>query len=248
MTHEKKYYLISGASGGVYVKRSLAPDEFVMMLPSRRIVIPLMHLERMRNEVAAIDYIKTHTNIPVPTVRCSFEDNGRFYTVTDEVPGVPMSELSESAKMTVMEEVEIHLRTLHNITSKSMGGFSGDACLPYRLAKAAPQEAMKFKEASTDEFVLCHNDLSQHNIIVDESTLKISAILDWEYAGFYPKEFEGAFYKRSGPSAAIGDEEDDVPSLLSVLDKWRQNVRCVFKHILIIARWDSHYISLHRSA
>jgi len=40
--------------------------------------------------------------------------------------------------------------------------------------------------------------VSQHNIVVDEKTLKITAILDWDYTGFYPMEFEGAFYKRPG--------------------------------------------------
>ena len=70
--------------------------------------------------------------------------------------------------------------------------------------------------------MLCHNDLSQYNVLVDEETLKITAIIDWEYAGFYPKEFEGAFYKRPGPSVALKGEEDDVPKLLSIVDECRK--------------------------
>ena len=57
--------------------------------------------------------------------------------------------------------------------------------------------------------------------MVDETTLKINAILDWEYAGFYPPEFEGAFYLRPGPSFAFGGEENDVPKLLELLENWK---------------------------
>ena len=46
--------------------------------------------------------------------------------------------------------------------------------------------------------------------LVDETSLKINAIIDWEYAGFFPTEFDGKFYLRPGPSAALQGEEDDV--------------------------------------
>ena len=38
--------------------------------------------------------------------------------------------------------------------------------------------------------------VQQH--IVDKTTLEINDILDWEHAGFYPPEFEGAFYLGPG--------------------------------------------------
>lgn len=69
----------------------------------------------------------------------------------------------------------------------------------------------------TDELVFCHNDLSPSNIIVDPDTLKINAIIDWEYAGFYYESFESPFYRRNGPSVAIGDEVDDADELASIL-------------------------------
>ena len=65
--------------------------------------------------------------------------------------------------------------------------------------------------------VFCHNDLSTHNIIVDPQSLRIHGIIDWEYAGFFPPEFEGAYYRRVGPSVALGDEPDDAESLYEVL-------------------------------
>ncbi|KAG8405238.1 hypothetical protein J3458_021903 [Metarhizium acridum] len=60
------------------------------------------------------------------------------------------------------------------------------------------------------EYVFCHNDLGQHNVIVDPETLKIQAIIDWEFGGFWPAWFERPFWKRPGPSVAVEGEEDDV--------------------------------------
>jgi len=42
--------------------------------------------ERIKNEVASIKFIKEHTTIPVPNVRCAFEDHGRHFIITDLVP------------------------------------------------------------------------------------------------------------------------------------------------------------------
>jgi aminoglycoside phosphotransferase (APT) family kinase protein len=111
---------------------------------------------------------------------------------------------------------------MHAIKLKVMGGFLDVVILPYRVGEAVPHDqVLKLREATTPEFVLCHNDLSQHNVPVDETTLKINAIIDWEYAGFFPPEFDGAFYSRPGPSAALEGEEDDVPKLLEVLERWK---------------------------
>ncbi|KAF4626082.1 hypothetical protein G7Y89_g12082 [Cudoniella acicularis] len=54
----------------------------------------------------------------------------------------------------------------------------------------------KLKTSEADEYVFCHDDLSQQNIIVDPDTLKIKAIIDWEYAGFFPEYFEREFFQR----------------------------------------------------
>ncbi|KAI0056442.1 kinase-like protein [Artomyces pyxidatus] len=220
ITHEKKYYCVEGSHGNCYVKRSVTRDEWITNWKGE-IVDPRMPMERLKNEVAAINFVRTHTNIPIPTVRAAFEDRGCYYIITDEVPGVSLSQLPDAQKAMVIEEIERHLAVLRGITSTTMGGFCGAACVPYRLAMAlSPGElaALTFKEDVPHELVLCHNDLGQHNVLVDEETLKITAIIDWEYAGFYPREFEAAFFKRRGPSAALKGEEDDVPRLLTLLD------------------------------
>lgn len=61
-----------------------------------------------------------------------------------------------------------------------------------------------------EEYVFCHNDLGQHNVIVDPDTLRIKAIIDWEFGGFWPAWFEKPFWKRPGPSVNLEGEVDDV--------------------------------------
>lgn len=72
------------------------------------------------------------------------------------------------------------------------------------------------------DLVFCHNDLSMHNIIVDLGTLEIKAIIDWEYAGFYPPEFEFPFYQRLGPSVALDGEVDDFDLLTRMITEDRE--------------------------
>lgn len=52
---------------------------------------------------------------------------------------------------------------------------------------------------------------------MDPVTLKVKAIIDWEYAGFYLQEFEGMFVRRPGASVALEGEVHDEDSLLSVM-------------------------------
>ncbi|TFK53173.1 kinase-like protein [Heliocybe sulcata] len=224
LSHEKKYFVVGNDPSEMFIKRSLEEREYTINWRSE-MVIPRFVKERLQNEAAAIRYVKEHTNIPVPVIRGAFEDCGRYYLLEDVVPGVLMAELSDEQKAVVTVELEQYIDTLHSIKSKMMGGLAGSACLPYRLDMALKERGaglLEFRGADEPEFVLCHGDLSQHNVIVDESTLKINGIIDWEYAGFYPSEFEGRFYKRPGPSAAIDGEIDDVPLLLQLVEKWQK--------------------------
>lgn len=75
------------------------------------------------------------------------------------------------------------------------------------------------KPRETADLVFCHNDLSTHNVIVDPKTLKINAIIDWEYAGFFLPEFEAPFYRRRGASVALIGEVNDEKALTEILEK-----------------------------
>ncbi|KAM5436619.1 hypothetical protein McanMca71_001737 [Microsporum canis] len=88
---------------------------------------------------------------------------------------------------------------------------------PYRVMVRSARPQWEMKPLESEALVFCHNDLSTNNVIVDPETLKVRAIIDWEYAGFYPEEFEGMFYRRPGPSVALEGEVNDEDRLLDVM-------------------------------
>jgi aminoglycoside phosphotransferase (APT) family kinase protein len=197
------------------------PSEYIVNCLGQ-LVIPHMCMERMKNEVTTMRYIQSNTNIPIPNLHCAFEDHSRYYIITNLVPGVAMAKLLDDKKALVIKELEGYVAQMHAIKSNIMGGFSDDVILLYHVGVAMPRDqVLKLHESTISEFVLCHNDLSQHNVIVDETTLKVTAILDWEYAGFFPPKFDGTFYLHPGPLVALEGEENDVPKLLEVLKHWK---------------------------
>ena len=40
------------------------------------------------------------------------------------------------------------------------------------------------------EYVFQHGDLAAHNILMDHQTLKVVALIDWEFAGYFPPGME----------------------------------------------------------
>lgn len=170
------------------------------------------------NEAASLRYFRQHTNIPVPTVYCDFEDDDAYYIITSYVEGASMSSLPEQQKAVVQKELEIHLTTLRTLTSNRLGGPSGILIPPYRVLRRTEKDQWNLQPSDQEEYVFCHNDLSQQNVIVDSETLQIKAIIDWEYAGFFPSRFEWPFYTRLGPSIAKEGEVDDSLELLGFLE------------------------------
>jgi len=93
ITHEKKYYHQTASNGEeTFVKRCLVPSEYMTNLMGK-VVVAVMPMARLKNEVAAIKFVKQHTKIPVPNIRCAFEDNGRYHIMTDVVPSIDMASL-----------------------------------------------------------------------------------------------------------------------------------------------------------
>jgi serine/threonine protein kinase len=221
VTFERKYY----HRDGPFVKRSLWPTEF--RNGYRGLHIPRLRKESIRNEAETLKFIRRHTNIPVPTVYCDFEDDDAYYLVTEYIEGISMSELNEYQKEIVCKELRIHLFTLQALKSNKLGGPSGIVIPPYRVLQRTDVDQWNLKQSSQKEYVFCHNDLSQQNVIVDPVTLKINAIIDWEYAGFYPPFFEWPFYNRLGPSVAINNEVDDSAQLVNFLNSQRMDTRSI---------------------
>lgn len=176
-------------------------------------------MESLKNEADTLRFLRRRTNIPVPLLFSDFEYDDAYYLITEYIEGVSMADLPEHQKDVVIAELEGHLAQLKTLRSNRMGGPSGIVIPPYRvLCETERDDWSQLRTSDHLEYVFCHNDCSQHNVIVNPDTLKIAAIVDWEYAGFYPEHFEFPFYKRNGPSVALGEEEDDTYTLLNFLN------------------------------
>ncbi|KAJ5573768.1 uncharacterized protein N7459_008195 [Penicillium hispanicum] len=207
MTAERAYY----HCGNFFIKRSLRPSEYKTTIRGTK-HIPQLGKERLQNEAAALHFIRRVSNIPVPTLYGAFELDDSFILITEHIDGIK--------KSVVRAGIQQHLATLRGIKSDTIGGPgpSGIVLPPYRVMRLSDRDEWPQKVSKCGKYVFCHNDLSQHNIIVDPQTLKIRAIIDWEYAGFFPEHFEWPFYERLGPSVALDGEYDDSAELLQFME------------------------------
>ena len=221
-TWERKYYRL----GEVFVKRSLRPREFQTGINGLH--VPRVGNERLINEAATLKYICENTGIPVPSLICDFQDDESHYVITEWVEGIGMDDIPNEEKPRVHAEIKAHLTTLHNLKSKTLGGPTGIVIPPHRVCEMTKNDKWNLKASDTEEYVFCHNDLSQNNIILDSDTFKIRAIIDWEYAGFFPAYFEKEIYMRMGHSGILKGEVDDRSNLLEFLESEQIPVRFKF--------------------
>lgn len=183
---------------GLFSKRQLKPSELdynpeFLILPE----------ERMKNEHAALCYIRDNTTIPVPEIK-SFgrDENDSLKLVTGFVAGKRINDFDDEQRPAVIkavdEQMEHHIfPELQRLQRNNVG--SVDECLPV-IAPACVmynQRRPFWKRVTSDRspFVFCHNDLSGFNIIVNPETYEIAAIVDWEYSGFFPAWFERKIWR-----------------------------------------------------
>ncbi len=210
ITPDKKYYEV----GRSFIKRTLRRHEW-MTSPAIANWTPSACLpQRWKTDAAILEYLREKTNIPLPRLQHTFEDDGAFYFSTELVPGVAMSQLTEEQKQVVTKELLEHVATLKSLRSDTPG-VPGQAllCAPNRVHSGFWKHHTCWRpktDVKNGNYVFCHNDMAQHNVIVDPDTLKINAIIDWEYGGFWPEWFEQPYWERKGPSAPIRDEKDDT--------------------------------------
>jgi aminoglycoside phosphotransferase len=206
---DRQYFNVNNIT---FVKRTLRRSEWITTSTGKLVVPSTTLWYRLENEAACLEYL-AGTSIPVPALRGVFQDDGAVYLMTQYVDCTPMSEIDPVDKEVVIKELEQHIATLRSLRSKTPG-IPGTSviCPHYRLFRGwRPLSVWTWKpkpDVEDDEdYVFCHNDLGQHNVLVDTKSLKIKAIIDWEFSGFFPRWFEAAFWKQTGSAPTIGDED-----------------------------------------
>jgi len=161
---------------------------------------------RLKNEAECLRFMKQNTRIPVPEVlRACSQQDGSFILETKLVDGVEMGDLKREEREIVKRQIRSCIKILQSLRSDKLGGPSGIVMPPQAIVthpdgpKSWSQDSIPQSER---QFVFCHRDLSQANILVDSRTLSLAAITDWECGGFYPQDHELMFFERSSNSGA----------------------------------------------
>ncbi|OQE22244.1 hypothetical protein PENFLA_c013G05316 [Penicillium flavigenum] len=169
-------------------------------------------------EGSTLRFIAENTTIPVPKVhdiRC--EDGKPVALVMDYMPGKRLDEawdtLDSSQKLSIADELHSYVNQLRELKGHYIGAIDrGEAIIgrnasleggPFDteqefnefilgdMVKIAPdllRHYCKFALMDDHEIVFTHSDLAPRNILVDGG--RVTAILDWEYAGWYPAHWE----------------------------------------------------------
>jgi hypothetical protein len=210
-------------------KRSLAPNEYKQYIHDPNFYASF-NMKRLQNEADCLEFIARTTKIPVPRVLAAYTEDGSFILETDRINGVLMKELSLEEQRKVIPQIRHYLQELRNIHSDKLGGPCGLA-FPPQAVVCRPNGCKPWCQidtsTSTSKLVFCHRDISQSNIYVHPVSLKVIAIGDWEYGGFYPESHELPFYESPKKS---GVQVTTISGMAEIKEFW-QNAICVVKDI-----------------
>lgn len=165
-------------------------------------------------------YIAENTTIPVPQVyEVERDEDGKVQSfVMDYVQGQPLDEawssLTEEQKTSIAQQLHGYMLQLRQLKGDYIGAVnrgkvvigeyvfheggpfdterSFNEFLFSRIIDIVP-DVLRYHATSTfksdHEIVFTHGDLAPRNILVDERG-RVTAILDWENAGWYPEYWE----------------------------------------------------------
>ncbi|EEQ35450.1 hypothetical protein McanCB56680_005060 [Microsporum canis] len=165
-------------------------------------------------EIQAMQPTAKATTIPVPKVFEAgwFQKSGewcdkRFCIVMEYIPGKPLNviwkDLSEDQKTNICLQIDGYLAQLQKLTADRIMASDGgplDVGL-YQKRYLGPFDSVKeFHQAlskaephnlgDNHKIHFAHADLAPRNILVDEKTGKVNAVIDWERAGWYPEYWD----------------------------------------------------------
>jgi hypothetical protein len=231
-SHERQYTL----TDSTFIKSELPEEALPTSRATGRKVYPPWSRERLENEAATLKFIASTTSIPVPKFLDLYEENGLLHLKTERASG---KSLEDIASVTATEHVANclessvlpQLRKLQHHTTGSV-----DTTLPLippsRITYRDKRPTWSRKTSSNTEFVFCHNDLGQHNIFVDPDTFNITAIIDWEFAGYYPPEFEYPLWLMSYKEQ--GEDHLQTDHLVEFLDNTGESPKAADTDTLIL--------------
>ncbi|KAJ5513885.1 hypothetical protein N7463_003437 [Penicillium fimorum] len=149
-------------------------------------------------------YIAENTTIPIPHVyETQIHDGGVKSILMDYIEGQTLQDAWYSMippqKMSVTQELRGYIQQLRGLTHEHLGPFSHkhiytrrpiyqDEYLFSGFTTSVPDLVWNYAPNKRPEgnMVFTHGDLAPRNILVDDRG-HITAVLDWELAGWYPE-------------------------------------------------------------
>ena len=211
-----------------FTKRQLRQHERYTNYKGELVTVPWSR-ERLENERDTLIFISQNTTIRVPRF-LNFSLEGDVASVTMEaVNGELMDELAKTLNKEDQETLNSNvlsyinhtvLPQLKKLRSRTLGSLRGIIVPPYRLQAKDKRTHWPSRKSGTEKYVYCHNDLAQHNILVNRETLQVASIIDWEFSGFYPEDFEFPFWLIPRANRVDwGNEDPAIERVINLIDK-----------------------------
>ncbi|KAK2794369.1 hypothetical protein FQN52_008728 [Onygenales sp. PD_12] len=128
--------------------------------------------------LAAMNYVAKHTSIPIPNIIKTYKHHDALYIEMEYISATSLEKawlgghLSQAEKEDIVTELASYVSQLRGLNPphrEIVGSADCNACLDYRSR-------------------FTHADLCPRNILVRDG--KVCAIIDWEFAGWYPEYWE----------------------------------------------------------
>lgn len=142
---------------------------------------------RLRNEYEAMHQVAHSTTIPIPRVLAFSDDAFNPYIVLEYVDSRPMSKLTDPREVELcIEQLKRYLRQLSFEITRPLVPPSRLAISQSEFSKLVAWDQVRPKRGPP----LCHGDLSRHNVLIHPTQPQVVSVIDWEYAGYYPRQFD----------------------------------------------------------
>ena len=172
----------------------------------------------LRQEVDNLNFVREHTSIPVPEVFDSYDIvGGGHCIIMSRVPGIVLHEawphLSNESKFCILDELIGYVHQLRQLRGTTISSASGSPTFMHVFGSSInkvlmspsefhdfltshsypeiPRDYVSYLRTRFDDnarLLFTHADLVDRNILVKDG--RISGIVDWEWAGFYPEHWE----------------------------------------------------------